>query len=60
MMKGHFGAVLLILAGILLLLDNLGIIQFSFIELLKTWWPVLLIAVGIALFFTPGDPKKPE
>ena len=59
-MKGHFVATLLILSGIVLLLDNLGIIQFSLTEIVSTWWPVLLIIIGVALFFTPGDPKKSE
>ena len=59
-MKGHFVATLLILSGIVLLLDNLGIIQFSLTEIVSTWWPVLLIIIGVALFFTPGDPKKSD
>ncbi len=59
-MKGHFVATLLILSGTVMLLDNLGIIQFSLTEIVSTWWPVLLIIIGVALFFTPGDPKKSE
>jgi ABC-type transport system involved in multi-copper enzyme maturation permease subunit len=58
MLKGHFAAVLLIAIGTILLLDNLGLISFSFVEIVRIGWPVLLIGLGIALFFTPGDSKK--
>ena len=27
-------------------------------ELLRTWWPIILIAVGIGLFLTPERHKK--
>lgn len=58
MLKGHFAALLLIVVGTVLLLDNLGLIAFSFAEIVRIGWPVLLIVLGIALFFTPGDSKK--
>jgi uncharacterized membrane protein YhaH (DUF805 family) len=58
MFKGHFAGTALIFCGIFLLLDNLGILQFNLIDIIKTWWPALLIAVGAALFFTPSDKKK--
>jgi hypothetical protein len=58
MLKGHFAALLLIVVGTILLLDNLGLIAFSFTEIVRIGWPVLLIGLGIALFFTPGDSKK--
>ena len=58
MFKGHFAGTALIFCGIFLLLDNLGILQFNLVDIIKTWWPALLIAVGAALFLTPGDKKK--
>ena len=58
MLKGNFAATVLIVFGVFLLLDNLGILQFNLLEIIKTWWPALLIAAGAALFFTPGDSKK--
>ncbi len=58
MFKGHFAATALIFFGVFLLLDNLGVLQFNLMEIIKTWWPALLIGVGVALFFTPGDKKK--
>lgn len=57
-MKGHFGALFLIALGGFVLLSNLGLIDFSLRELLATWWPVLLIMVGVALFFTPNRIQK--
>ncbi|HEX5410623.1 MAG TPA: DUF5668 domain-containing protein [Terriglobia bacterium] len=45
-MDAPFGAGLLIILGLLLLLDNLGIPIFSQIG---RFWPVLLIVVGLAL-----------
>ena len=57
-MKGNFAAVVLVVVGIFMLLTNLGIIDVSLRELLHTWWPVVLIGVGIALFVTPERIKK--
>ena len=57
-MKGNFAAVVLVVVGSFMLLTNLGIIDVSVRELLHTWWPVVLIGVGIALFVTPELIKK--
>ena len=57
-MRGNLAAIVLILAGSFMLLTNLGIIDVSLRELLHTWWPVVLIGVGIALFVTPERIKK--
>ena len=57
-MKGNFAAVVLVVVGSFMLLTNLGIIDVSLRELLDTWWPVVLIGVGIALFVTPERIKK--
>lgn len=57
-MKGNSAAVVLVVVGSFMLLTNLGIIDVSLRELLHTWWPVVLIGVGIALFVTPERIKK--
>ena len=57
-MKGNFAAVVLVVVGSFMLLTNLGIIDVSLRELLHTWWPVVLIGVGISLFVTPERIKK--
>ena len=57
-MRGNLAAIVLILAGSFMLLTNLGVIDISLRELLRTWWPLILIAVGVGLFFTPDRLKK--
>lgn len=57
-MRGNLAAIVLILVGSFMLLTNLGLIDISLRELLRTWWPIILIAVGIGLFLTPERHKK--
>lgn len=53
-MRGNFAAIALIVIGSFFLLSNLGLVNVSLRELFHTWWPLILIGVGISLFFTPG------
>ena len=57
-MQGNIAAIVLVVLGVFFLLTNLGLISISLRELLRVWWPVALIAVGLALFFTPGNKGK--
>lgn len=57
-MKGNIGAIVLVLVGTFLLLSNLGLLNINLMDVLKTWWPMILILVGLALFFTPNGDKK--
>ena len=57
-MKGNVAAIVLVLLGSFFLLNNLGLLNISLAELFKTWWPLILIAVGLALFFTNRGDKK--
>ena len=57
-LRGNIAAIVLILAGGFMLLTNLGVIDISLRELLRTWWPLILIAVGVGLFLTPDRLKK--
>lgn len=57
-MKGNIAAIVLVVLGVFFLLTNLGLISISLRDLLRVWWPVALIAVGLALFFTPGNKNK--
>ncbi|MFN4121476.1 LiaI-LiaF-like domain-containing protein [Acidovorax sp.] len=57
-MKGNIAAIVLVVLGAFFLLSNLGLIDISLREVLRVWWPVALIALGVALFFTPGDKRK--
>ncbi len=47
-MRGTFWPVILILAGSLLLLANLGILPFGELKALAAiWWPLILILAGV-------------
>ena len=54
-MKGNFAALALTLTGILALAVNLDFIEIDIVNLLRKWWPVGLVALGLALYFTPND-----
>lgn len=56
-LKGKFAATVLVVVGVLALGVNLGWFEIDIARLLRTWWPVVLIAVGLALYLTPGDEK---
>lgn len=56
-MKGHFGAIVLVLVGAFFLLSNLGLLNMNIAELFRTWWPVALIALGVGMLFVPGSKK---
>lgn len=57
-MRGNIAAIVLVLLGTFFLLNNLGVIDISLRALFKTWWPLILIAVGLTLFFTPERHRK--
>jgi hypothetical protein len=57
-MKGNVAAIVLVVLGTFFLLNNLGLVNISLAELFKTWWPAILIAVGLAMFALPNDRKK--
>ena len=46
-MKGSFGAIVLIVIGALALAHNLGYLDINLAQLMRTWWPLILIALGI-------------
>ncbi|GAB3355336.1 MULTISPECIES: LiaI-LiaF-like domain-containing protein [Giesbergeria] len=52
-MKGNFAAIVLVLLGTFFLLNNLELINVSLFQLFRVWWPLILIVVGIMLFFSP-------
>ena len=47
-------AIVLIVIGTIFLLNNLGYANVSLTRLLSTWWPAILIAVGVGLLFKRG------
>lgn len=51
-MKGTvIAALVLIVVGTLFLLNNLGFTNLSLSRLISTWWPAILIVVGVGLLF---------
>jgi hypothetical protein len=49
-MKGNIiAALVLIVVGTLFLLNNLGYTDLSLGRLISTWWPAILIVVGLGL-----------
>lgn len=47
-MRVSVGPIVLIIVGALLLLSNLGLIHIGQMkEILKDWWPALLIVIGV-------------
>jgi Domain of unknown function (DUF5668) len=54
-MKFSVAAVVLILVGSYFLLSNLGLLNISMREIIATWWPVILIALGVSMLFTPKN-----
>lgn len=61
-MKGNFVSVALIVIGALALAVNLDLFQLDLVALLRKWWPLALVAIGVALLFTPegGGRKDPR
>lgn len=56
-MRGNVAAIVLIVVGSYFLLSNLGLINISLREVIFTWWPLVLIAVGISMFAVPKEKK---
>jgi hypothetical protein len=48
-------AIVLITLGVLFLLNNLGYTNLSLGRLITTWWPVVLILIGIHLLLRDRD-----
>ena len=47
MKKGKSIGILFIILGLLFLANNLDIIKVSIVELIRVYWPVILIWIGI-------------
>ena len=52
-----FAAITLILVGLFFLAKNLGLVNISLGDLdvlIRNWWPVVLVAIGISMLFKRG------
>ncbi|MDR2871208.1 MAG: DUF5668 domain-containing protein [Xanthomonadaceae bacterium] len=51
-MKPHFvTASILIVVGLILLVNNLGLANLNLGKLIVTWWPAILVCVGVSMLF---------
>ena len=57
-MKGNFAAIALIGIGVIALAVNLDLFELDLVGLIKKWWPLVLIVLGVGLFLTPDDGGK--
>lgn len=57
-MKGNFAAIALVAIGAVALAVNLDLFELDLVALIKTWWPLALIALGVGLFLTPDEGGK--
>ncbi len=58
-MRGNVAATVLVVLGCYFLANNLGWIDVSLWHVLKVWWPVVLIIVGVGLFLSPKEKIPP-
>jgi hypothetical protein len=57
MKKGKSIGILLIVIGLLFLLNNLNLIKVSIVELIRVYWPVILIWIGIDKLISKSGEK---
>ena len=54
-----FAALSLIVVGLLVLANNLGFLAFANVgELLRVWWPLILVVLGISMFISRNPRNK--
>lgn len=58
MKKGKSIGILLIVIGLLFLLNNLNLIKVSIVELIRVYWPVILIWIGIDKLISKSEEKN--
>tara|TARA_B110001452_G_scaffold160488_1_gene133583 strand:- start:111 stop:290 length:180 start_codon:yes stop_codon:yes gene_type:complete len=58
MKKGKSIGILFIILGLLFLANNLDLIKVSIVELIRVYWPIILIWIGIdKLISKPSEDK---
>jgi lia operon protein LiaF len=56
-MKGSTSGIILIVIGVLFLLRNFGY-DLHLGELFSTWWPLVLVAVGVSMLVKNRPPRS--
>lgn len=54
MKSNAIGPIVLIMIGLVLLANNLGWTSLSLGRLIATWWPAILVAIGVGRLFGRG------
>ena len=44
--------------GVVMLLDRFGYLEFDLGEFLHTWWPLILVIIGLGFIFDPSHRRK--
>ena len=58
MKKGKSIGILFIILGLLFLANNLDLIKVSIVELIRVYWPIILIWIGIDKFISKSSEDK--
>ncbi len=58
MKKGKTIGILFIIIGLIFLLNNLNLIKVSIVELIRVYWPVILIWIGVDKLLSKPTEKK--
>ena len=58
MKKGKSIGVLFIILGLLFLANNLDLIKVSIVELIRVYWPIILIWIGIDKLISKSSEDK--
>ena len=58
MKKGKSVGILFIILGLLFLANNLDLIKVSIVELIRVYWPVILIWIGIDKLISKSSEDK--
>ncbi|HBK57083.1 MAG TPA: hypothetical protein DDZ76_12490 [Xanthomonadales bacterium] len=59
-MRPNAPAIILIVLGCLFLARNLDLFDFNLAHLIGTWWPLILIAIGVSMLFRGSDSSRPQ
>ena len=58
MKKGKSMGILFIILGLLFLANNLDLIKVSIVELIRVYWPIILIWIGIDKLISKSSEDK--
>lgn len=58
MKKGKSIGILFIILGLLFLANNLNLIKVSIVELIRVYWPIILIWIGIDKLISKSSENK--